>query len=190
MDALAENGTEVQVEGIMRRHDGLSEWEAERLAEAARWPDLETAGAAVSFLRVESQCVRLRLPAGARNVDLSDVELLRRVGWDNFRRLFAPTVGDRRDAKTHPLVRAGIRLHLRHGRTLDRLSSLRRRNRIINRVVIGERNRVAFAGALDALTRGDVALVWGTDHLPGLARLFQAEGYRLRRKDEFAACTI
>jgi uncharacterized protein YbaP (TraB family) len=70
---------------------------------------------------------------------------------------------------------------------IEALRSLRPRNRRVNRVVIGERNRRAFEGATEALTRGDVVLVWGTDHLPGLARLFTRAGY-LGHEAWFQAC--
>ena len=89
-----------------------------------------------------------------------------------------------------PVVRAAIRFQLRHSQSLSRLQSLRPRNRRVNRVVMDVRNEIAFAGALEALERGDVALLWGTDHLPGLARLFAGAGYRPADEEWYEACTI
>lgn len=188
---LAAGGAEVHVEGIARRDgDCLNEWEEDRLAEAETWDDAETTGAAVKLLSLESQSVHLRLPDGTRNIDLSHAELLRRVGWDNYRRLFAPQPDAPATPGFGPVVRTAIRFQLRHGRMLEALGSLRPRNRRVNRVVIDDRNQRAFEGATETLTRGDVVLVWGTDHLPGLARLFTAAGYRLRRETWLQACTL
>jgi len=191
LNGLAVGGAEIHVEGIARR-DGehLSRRERNRLAEAETWNDAETAGAAVKLLRLQSQGVELRLPEGARNIDLSHAELLRRVGWRNYRRLFAVPAAAPASAGFGPVVRAAIRFQLRHSHGLDALRSLRPRNRRVNRVVMGERNRCAFDGATDALNRSDVVLVWGTDHLPGLADLFTAEGYRLSGEAWFEACRL
>jgi hypothetical protein len=188
---LAEAGAEVHVEGISRR-DGecLSEWEEDRLAEAGTWDDAETAGAAVNLLRLESQSANLQLPDGTRNIDLSHAEILRRVGWANYRRLFHSKPAPRCEAGFGPAVRAVLRFELHHTRAIEGLQSLSHRHRRLNRVVIRERNGRAFAGATEALSRGDVVLVWGTDHLPGLARLFEGSGYRLRREEWFESCSI
>jgi hypothetical protein len=188
---LAAGGTEIHVEGIARRNgDCRNEWEEDRLAEADTWGDAETAGAAVRVLALESQGVHLHLPEGTRNIDLSHAELLRRIGWEGYRRLFAVQPETTAVSAFGPVVRGAIRFQLRHARRLEGLRSLRYRNRRVNRVVIGERNRRAFDGATEALLRGDVALVWGTDHLPGLARLFMAAGYRLGAEAWFEACAL
>ena len=188
---LSENGAEIHVEGINHDRAGpMTEWERARLAEADRWANAETSGAAVALLRLESQGAKLRLPEGARNIDFSDLDLLRRVGWDNYRRLLSPEPETRPMPGIGPVVRAAIRFQLRHSGWLAGIERMGRRSRRVNHVVIGERNQVAFAGAVDALTRGDVALVWGSDHLPGLARLFAGVGYRLRAEHWFHACTI
>jgi pheromone shutdown protein TraB len=188
---LAAGGAEIHVEGIARRDgDCLSEWEEDRLAEAGTWDDAETTGAAVNLLSLESQSVHLHLPDGTRNVDLSHVELLRRVGWDDYRRLFASPPEAPATPGFGPVARTAIRFQLRHSRMIEALSSLRPRNRRVNRVVIGERNRRAFEGATEALTRGDVVLVWGADHLPGIARLFTAAGYRLGHEAWSEACLL
>lgn len=190
LERLSATGAEIHVEGISRDDDDrLSDWERDLLTEADSWADAETAGAAVRLLSLESQSAELRLPPGTRNIDMSHAELLRCVGWTNYRRLFATTAGPPGPG-FGSVARAAIRFQLRHGRGLEQLRSIRRRNRQVNRVVIGMRNRVAFAGGREALTRRDVVLVWGTDHLPGLARLFRAEGYRLDDEAWFEACTI
>src|SRR6185503_3070393 len=178
----------IHVEGIARRDgDCLNEWEEDRLAEADTWTDAEASGA-VRLLGLESQGALLELPDGTRNIDLSHAELLRCVGWDNYRRLFALQPEPPGPAGFSPAVRTAIRFQLKHGRAIEALCSLRPRTRRLNRVVIGQRNRRAFEGATDALTRGDTALVWGTDHLPELARLFTGAGYRLRHEVWFEAC--
>lgn len=191
---VAATGAEIHLEGI--NHGGeerLTAIERARLAEAAGWEDPETTGVAVSLLRLESQSSHLILPPATRNIDLSHGELLRRVGWNAYRRLFAPgpagPAGPSGPA-FGPLVRAVIRFQLRHSGGLDRVRSLTPAWRRLNRVVVGERNRVAFAGALEALARTDVALVWGCDHLPGLARLLQGAGYRPESARWLAACTV
>ena len=187
---LAAAGAEVHVEGIGERDDDRpSEWERDRLAEAGAWEDPEKAGAVVALLQLASQG-ELVIPKGARNVDMSHLELLRRVGWRHYRRLVAPQPESPVTAGLGPAVRAILRLQLRHQRFFEGLQSLRRSHRQVNRVVIQERNRVAFAGAREALTRGDVVLVWGPDHLPGLARLFCDAGYRRHHEEWFEACTI
>jgi hypothetical protein len=187
---LAAAGAEVHVEGIAERDDDPpSRWERERLAEAGAWEDPESAGAAVALLELASQG-ELVVPEGARNVDMSHLDLLRRVGWRDYRRLMAPQPQLPITPGLGPLVRAILRVQLRHQRFFEQLQSLRPIHRQINRVVIQERNRIAFAGAGEALTRADVVLVWGPDHLPGLARLFADAGYRLRREEWFEACTI
>jgi len=191
LDRLAAGGAEIHVEGIARR-DGerLSAWEDDRLAEADTWDDAETTGAAVKLLRLQSQGVELRLPDGTRNIDLSHAELLRRVGWDNYRRLFAVPAATPALSGFGPAVRIAVRFQLRHSRLLEALRSLRPRNRRVSRVVIGERNRRAFEGATEALRQGDVVLVWGTDHLPGLADRFSAAGYRPCGETWFDACRL
>lgn len=176
-------GAEIHVEGISSNpRCGLSAWECERLDEVDSWADPETAGAAAALLSLDSQGANLRVPAGARNIDFTQVELLRRVGEDNFRRLLAPQPASPGGRSAGGLVRAALRFQMRHGRAL--------RGRRVNRVVITERNRLAFVGATDALTRGDVVLVWGADHVPGLTRLFRASGYRVSAEDWFEACAI
>jgi hypothetical protein len=190
VERLAAGGTVIQVEGISHRHDDrLTRWEHARLAEADGWTDPETAGAA-AFRRAESQATGLQLPADATNIDLSHGELLRRVGWRNYRRLFASQPASGAEPVANAAVRAAVRLQLRHTRLLEGLKAVRPRNRHVNRVVIGERNRIAFAGAVEALAGRDVALIWGADHLPGLARLFHQAGYRLRQQTWFAAWAV
>lgn len=188
---VVESGAEIHVEGISHGAvDDLSHWERERLAEAETWGNAETSGSAVAMLELESQGLRLRLPDNARNIDLSYGELLRRVGWKSYRRLLAPGPEMGTQVGFSPLVRAAIRFQLRHSQSLTRLRSLRPRNRHESRVVMDLRNEIAFAGGMEALERGDVALLWGTDHLPGLARLFAGAGYRPAGEEWFKACTI
>lgn len=187
---LAVSGAEIHVEGISNSdEDRPNEWEKDRLTEAGGWADPETAGAAVALLQLASQG-ELIVPEGARNVDMSHLELLRRVGWRNYRRLMAPQPVSPFTAGLGPLVRAVLRFQLRHQRFFERLQSLRRSNRLVNQVVMQERNRIAFAGAGEALSRGDVVLVWGPDHLPGLAKLFSGAGYRRRHECWFEVCAI
>jgi len=187
---LAAGGAEVHLEGIAHREDDrVTEWERARLAEAKGWRNPETSGTAVTLLRVESQSL-LRLPEETRNIDLSHAELLRRLGWGAYRRLFALGPTTLPGPGLAPIVRAAIRFQLRHSRGLELLRSTRPGSRRVNRVVIDERNAVAFAGAADALERRDVVLVWGADHLPGLARLFARAGYRPLAERWLSACAV
>lgn len=187
---LAAGGAEVHLEGIAHRpEDRLTGWERDRLAEAKGWDDLETSGAAVTLLQLESQS-HLRLPDGTRNIDLSHAELLRRVGWPAYRRLFASGPLESPPPGLRPFVRAAIRFQFRHSRAIEALRRLSPSHRRLNRVVIDERNAVGFAGARDTLERRDVALVWGADHLPGLARLFYRAGYRPIRESWVTACKV
>jgi hypothetical protein len=191
LDRLADAGAEVQVEGISHAPgEVVSEWERERLDEADAWADPETTGAAVDALQLQPQGTRLGLPRGARNIDMTYVELLRHVGWEEYRRLLAPQPDTGRALHLNPVVRAAMRFQLRHSRALLRLTSLRPRARRVTQVILGARNQVAFAGAMEALRTRDVVLVWGTDHLPGLARLFAGAGYRPGHEAWFDACTI
>jgi hypothetical protein len=187
---LAAGGAEVHLEGIAHRpEDELDSWERDRLAEA-NGGDKETSGAAVAVLRLESQSGQLLLPDGTRNIDMSHAELLRRIGWPAYRRLFGPGPQQSAPLALRPLVRAAIRFQFRHNRAIERLRSLSPEHRRLNRIIIGDRNAVAFAGAKDALERRDVALVWGADHLPGLARLFFRAGYRPVGERWLRACNV
>jgi len=188
---FAAGGAEVHMEGIAHRdEDRLTGWECARLAEARRWGDLETSGVAPTSLHLDSQGGRLQLPAGTRNVDLSHAELLRRIGWQAYRRLFATPPHDRPPVGFRPLVRAAILFQLRHQHGIERARALSGRHRQVNQVVIDQRNAVAFAGAMEALQRSDVVLVWGADHLPGLARRFERAGYRRQRDRWVTACRL
>jgi hypothetical protein len=189
VEGLADQGAEVHVEGISHREASMKSSERNSLATANSWAHPETVGVA-AFLSVESQGVKLRVPEGARNIDLSDVELLRRVGWYNYRRLFAPPLAEPSPRRVGRVMRAAIAFQLRHRRGLHRLRSLRSSYRRLNDVVIGERSRIAFGGAVEALTRGDVVLVWGADHLPSLVRMFALQDYHLRREEWFDACKV
>jgi uncharacterized protein YbaP (TraB family) len=189
LDGLAGSGAEVHVEGIAHRsEEGLSALERRRLATAGAWANRESSGAAVTALEAQSQS-SLRLPEGTRNIDLSHVELLRRIGWKEYRRLFRPPPTGTPQL-SGAAAKAAIRFQLRHNRGLEMLRALSLRQRRLNRVVLAERNAVAFAGAVDALQEHDVALVWGCDHLPGLARLFARAGYRLTEQRWFDACSV
>jgi uncharacterized protein YbaP (TraB family) len=143
----------------------------------------------VDALGLELQGERLALPASARNVDVSDVDLLRALGTERYRRLVArPDVAI--DQRAAQLARPMFRLLLKHGRKLDRLRALSARHRSVSRFMIGERNRVALAEGLRALQDNDVALVWGTAHLPGMARELRRLGYRLRAERWLTVCVL
>lgn len=189
LERLAGSGAEIHVEGIAHRaEEGLTALERRRLAEAGSWADRESTGAAVAALQAESQS-SLRLPEGSRNIDLSHAELLRRIGWKEYRRLFRPPPAGAPEL-SGAAARAAIRFQLRHSRGLELLRSLSLRQRRLDRVVIAGRNAVAFAGAADVLRDRDAALVWGCDHLPGLARLLVGAGYRLEERRWVDACSV
>lgn len=187
---LDAGGTAVHYERI-RRADDADVTPAERqqldAVESRGYP----AGldAFMAVLGLELQGERLALPPGARNVDVTDVELLRALGPERYRRLVArpaAALDERAAAVARPL----FRLLLEHGRALDRLRSLSARHRRIQRFMIGHRNRVALAEAVRSLEAGDVAVVWGTAHLPGMARQLERVGYRLRAEAWLTVCTL
>jgi len=187
---LAAGGAAVHYERI-RRADDTDVTPEER----ARLEEVESSGypagldAFVAVLGLELQGERLALPAGARNVDASDVELLRGLGGEEYRRLVArPEVAF--DERAAPLARPLFRFLLRHGAALDRFRALSARHRRVQRFMIGHRNRLALAEALAALGAGDVALVWGSAHLPGMGRQLERAGYRLRAEQWLTVCTL
>ncbi|HEV7865051.1 MAG TPA: hypothetical protein VGR20_20305, partial [Acidimicrobiia bacterium] len=168
--SLEAAGAAVHYERIRRADDAdLTDEERDQLerVEASGYP--VGLDAFVGVLGLELQGERLALPPGARNVDVSDVELLRALGPERYRRLVArPDVTI--DERAAQLARPIFRLLLKHGRKLDRLRALSARHRTVNRFMIGERNRMALAEGVRTLEHTDVALVWGTAHLPGMAR--------------------
>jgi hypothetical protein len=188
--ALDASGAAVHYERIRRADDGDVTPE-----ERVQLEEVESSGypggldAFVAVLGLELQGERLVLPAGARNVDVSDVELLRGLGPERYRRLVArPDVAF--DERAAPLARPLFRFLLRHGPALDRLRMLSARHRRVQRVMVDHRNAVALAAGLRALDRGDAALVWGTAHLPGMARQLQRAGFRLTAEVWLTACTL
>jgi hypothetical protein len=187
---LAAAGAAVHYERIRRADDAdLTDGERAELdgVEASGYP----AGldAFVGVLGLELQGERLVLPAGARNVDVSDVELLRGLGEERYRRLVArPEITI--DERSAPLARPVFRFLLKHGGKLDRLRAISSRHRRVNRFMIGERNRVALAEALRVLPDHDVVLVWGTAHLPGLARELRRLGYCVRAEQWLRVCAL
>jgi hypothetical protein len=183
-------GTAVHYERIRRADDAdVTDVEYDQLerVESSGYPGgLE---AFVGVLGLELQGERLALPAAARNVDVSDVELLRGLGWERYRRLVArPDITI--DERAAPLARPVFRFLLRHGRKLDRLQSASARHRAVNRFMLGERNRVALTEALRVLPDQDVALVWGAAHLPGMARLLRRRGFRPRAERWLTVCAV
>jgi hypothetical protein len=183
-------GTAVHYERIRRADDAdLTDEERDRLEGVKASGHPAGLDAFVGALGLELQGERLALPPGARNVDVSDVELLRALGWDRYRRLVerpAVTI----DQRSAPLARPAFRFLMKHGRTIDRLRALSAGNRQATRFMIGERNRVALAEALQPSVQGDVALVWGAAHLPGLARELRRHGYRLRAERWLRVCIL
>jgi hypothetical protein len=187
---LAAAGADVHYERIRRADDAdLTEEERHRLdgVQASGYP--VGLAAFVGALGLELQGDRLALPAGARNVDVSDVELLRALGWDRYRRLVEPPAVNI-DERAAPLARPAFRFLLKHGRTIDRLRALSATNRQASRFMIGERNRVALNEALQPSAQGDVALVWGAAHLPGMARELRRHGYRLQSERWLRVCAL
>lgn len=187
---LAVAGSAVHYERIRRADDAdVTDEERDQLDRIAANGIPQALDAFVGVLGLELQGERLALPPGARNVDVSDVELLRSLGWERYRRLLArPDVT--LDERAAPLARPMFAFLLKHGRALDRLRALSRRQRRVNRFLIGARNRVALAEGLRELQDHDVVLVWGTAHLPGMARHLRREGYRLRAERWLRVCTL
>ena len=187
---LADAGAAVHYERIRRADDAdVTDEERDQLerVEATGYPQGLEAFVGVLGLALQGEC--LVLPPGARNVDVSDVELLRSLGGDRYRRLLART-DITIDERAAPLAHAMFGVLLKHGRALDRIRAVSRRQRRVNRFLIGERNRLALQEGLKALRDHDVALVWGTAHLPGMARELRRQGYRLRAERWLPACTL
>ena len=183
-------GSAVHYERIRRADDAdVTDDERDQLdrIDASGYPKALDAFVGVLGLKLQGEC--LALPPGARNVDVTDVELLRSLGWERYRRLLArPDLT--LDERAAPLARAMFGFLLKHGRALDRLRALSRRQRRSNRFLIGERNRLALAEGVRELAQHDVALVWGTAHLPGMARDLRRQGYRLRAERWLRVCTL
>ena len=143
---VADAGAAVHYERIRRADDAdVTDEERDQLerVEATGYPQgLE---AFVGVLGLALQGERLVLPPGARNVDVSDVELLRSLGGDRYRRLLART-DITIDERAAPLAQPMFGVLLKHGRALDRIRAVSRRQRRVNRFLIGERNRLALAG--------------------------------------------
>jgi hypothetical protein len=187
---LAAAGAAVHYERIRRADDAdLTADERARLESIGGSGYPVGLAAFVDALGLELQGERLVLPAGARNVDVTDVELLRALGWDRYRRLVEPPTVTI-DERAAPLARPAFRFLLKHGRTIDRFRALSAANRQATRFMIGDRNRFALAEALQASATHDVALVWGAAHLPGLARGLRRHGYRLHAERWLRVCAL
>lgn len=190
IDKLQADGAVVQSEGS-RMLDSTADTTADELlllTGLRHATEIEDQRAAV--LGWVTQAAGLAYPADGMSyppdwqiVDLSHLEIIRRVGVDTMRRhlagrnrLFGQAV-NRRGARYLLMITIGMRIGAN-----DRLNHMaedhrkqQRREDPMNAVLLGERNAVALAG-LDR-TDLDTVLIWGAKHLPGLHAGLTERGY-------------
>lgn len=134
------------------------------------------------------QSAGLEYPPSWRNVDITDLELVRQAQPHNIRERsdgFASLFAGLTPEQTEVFMRSGAALVIRLI-ALDRFQLMERWSmrmpssdafRHVGRVMVKERNREALAKLpLDA----DAALLWGSNHMPGLAAGLKKAGYRHR----------
>jgi hypothetical protein len=115
---------------------------------------------------------------------LTDLELIRRAGPENLRdRQRTAEEADFTDDELEMMLGAGMTVYTRL-LALDRFGLLQRlvkhvalgdAHLDIDGVVVGERNRTALAALPPG---GDVVLLWGALHLPGMATGLRNAEYR------------
>ncbi len=149
------------------------------------WREQDRAAlAACRYLGWIPQPFPLGNAASWRNVDLTDLELIRRTAPEYLReRQRAAEETDFTDHELEMMLGAGMTVYTRLP-ALDRFGLLPRLVKRVNRigphldiagVASGERNRMALAALPPG---GDVVMPWGALHLPGLATGLRRAGYR------------
>jgi hypothetical protein len=187
VSGLEAAGASVHYEWI--RPAAEEEWAAasdsERALRPGMWKDQDRAAlAACRYLGWIPQPFPLGNAASWHNSDLTDLELIRRAGPGIVReRQRAAEEADFTDDELEMMLGAGMTVYTRL-LALDRFGLLQRlAKRValgdqrldIDGVAIGERNRTALAALPPG---GDVVLLWGAGHLPGLATGLRNAGYR------------
>jgi hypothetical protein len=187
---LAAAGAVICYEGI--RPAGEQEWAAAADSERAVRGLSEAASdrgrrAACRYLGWVEQGTALKYSPSWRNVDMTDLEVVRRAQPHNMREQsdgFSTFIAGLTPEQFQVLAGAGQALVIRllsvdHFDISQRvaLRAVGDAHRHVGRVIVDERNRGAIAG-LPPDT--DAVLVWGSGHLPGLAASLKNAGYRHR----------
>lgn len=186
VNGLEAAGASVQYEGIGRAAD--EEWAAasdnERANRSGLWKDQDRAAlAACRYLGWIPQPFPLGSAVSWRNVDLTDLELIRRTapGYLEERQREAAEA-DLTDGELEMMFGAGMTVLTRLV-ALDRFGLMQRMVKDYLRIgpglgidglPTGERDRMALAALPPC---GDVVLLWGALHLPGLATGMRNAGY-------------
>lgn len=191
LEGLSDKGYDVHYERLMKASDAR----VAAIPEAFR-EDFERLRASIkassqtetaSALRLHHQKDKLVYPSGAENIDFSDLDVFRALGFKKASRLFEPLdlQGVSVDAARRMLV---LTFRLRALRSvLDRLTP---KGRAVKRVILDGRNDHAVRHARRALKDSNIALVWGAEHLPGLFRGLQADGFQLKGVSWRRVCEI
>jgi hypothetical protein len=186
---LEANGAVICYEGI--RPAAEKEWataaDGERAVRGLSKPISDRGLSALCrYLGWVEQGAGLKYSPSWRNVDITDLELVRRAQphnisevSDGFSNLFAGLTQEQFDAILGSGEALLIRLlSLDHFQLVGRWSTRAASSdayRQVNRVMVEERNR----GALAKLPPdADTVLLWGSGHLPGLAAGLKKAGYR------------
>jgi hypothetical protein len=165
--------------GSAAETDWLAAGEAERDARDAVLTDSrEMSQAVCRYLGWVRQAESLAYAASWRNADVTDLELVQRAGaqamldqHEAFEDMYGSRPGDHRD------VAAGAgAVMLMRLMSLDRYQVLARMaDSSVSRAMIDDRNDKVLA-ALP--TDRDSVLIWGCNHVPGLAAGLRQAGYR------------
>jgi hypothetical protein len=192
-------GASVHYEQI--RPSAEEDWAAasdsERAARPGMWKAQDRAAlAACRYLDWVRQPFPLDNAASWRNVDLTDLDLVRRASPGNIREeQRAAEEADYTDDELETLMGAGMTIFTRL-LALDRFGLL---PRLAGHVAVGdayagidrartrERNRMALAALPPG---GDVVLLWGSAHLPGLAAGLRQAGYRRQSTEWMTVGTL
>jgi hypothetical protein len=160
-----------------------TEWSAASQAEhdardAVMADSRETSQAVCRYLGWVSQAEALAYAASWRNVDITDLELVQRAGAQamlDHHEAFEDMLGSRPDDQRDVAAGAGAVMLMRLI-SLDRYQLLAQwADTSVSRAMIDDRNdRVLAALPSDR----DSVLIWGCNHVPGLAAGFRQAGYR------------
>lgn len=138
-------------------------------------------------LGLSLQVKELVYPAGSRNVDLSDLELMRRMGFEEAKKLF-----DMKgmDDVTPEFLQKVLKIAFKYPAALNLLSTILPGRKVVKRVIMDDRNTLALRAAFNRLQTGDVTLVWGAAHLPEMRKVLEGKGYRLTQASWRKACAF
>lgn len=132
-------------------------------------------GALAGLLGLSLQKSELSYPEGSRNIDMTDLELLRSLGVETLEKLLSAKSVEK---FTPEEAQRLLRFVFRYYTPLMSVAGILPQGRRVRQVILHQRNQIALTGARERLSEGDVTLVWGAAHLPGLARDLVKEGFR------------